>query len=98
MSNLLLRKFICLSCFPSTLHFCNFSACYNSRTYISYPFLNFSAEPGAPDLDYVLREIYILYADCALKDPFYELEMPIRCELFSQAVDALIQRVEKGRR
>jgi hypothetical protein len=56
------------------------------------------AEPGAPDLDYVLREIYILYADCALKDPFYELEMPIRCELFSQAVDALIQKVEKGRR
>ena len=60
-----------------------------------------SAEPGtAPDLDYVLREIYILYADCALKDPFYELEMPIRCELFSQAVDQLIQKVERtpGRR
>mmetsp|Transcript_9765 Transcript_9765/g.15483 ORF Transcript_9765/g.15483 Transcript_9765/m.15483 type:complete len:149 (+) Transcript_9765:1-447(+) len=57
-----------------------------------------TAEPGAPDLDYVLREIYILYADCALKDPFYELEMPIRCELFSQSVDALIQKVEKGRR
>lgn len=53
------------------------------------------AEPGTSDLDYVLKEIYILYTDCALKDPFYELEMPIRCELFTSAVDALIQRVEK---
>jgi hypothetical protein len=58
----------------------------------------YRAEPGAVDLDYVLREVYILYADCALKDPFYELEMPIRCELFTQAVDALIQKVEKSSR
>jgi hypothetical protein len=56
----------------------------------------FSAEPTtAVDLDSVLREIYILYTDCALKDPFYELEMPIRCELFSVCVDNLIQRMEK---
>jgi hypothetical protein len=48
-----------------------------------------------PDLDDVLKEIYVLYTDCALKDPFYELEMPIRCELFIQAVDNLIERVEK---
>ena len=30
------------------------------------------------------------------KDPFYELEMPIRCELFTNAVDGLIERVESG--
>jgi hypothetical protein len=46
----------------------------------------------------VLREIYILYVDCALKDPFYELEMPIRCELFTTAVDALVQGMEKSAR
>ena len=28
-------------------------------------------------------------------DPFYELEMPIRSELFTQAVDSLIEKVEK---
>lgn len=56
----------------------------------------FSAEPGATDLDSVLREIYISYTDCALKDPFYELEMPIRCELFTNAVDALIKRYERS--
>jgi uncharacterized membrane protein YgcG len=41
-----------------------------------------------------LKEIYVLYADCTLKDPFYELEMPIRCELFTQAVDELTQRLD----
>lgn len=57
-----------------------------------------SAEPGTQDMNFVLKQIYVLYTDCALKDPFYELEMPIRCELFTQAVDALIDRVEKNRR
>jgi len=47
-------------------------------------------------MEYVLKEIYVLYTDCALKDPFYELEMPIRCELFTQAVDNLIEHVEKN--
>jgi hypothetical protein len=54
------------------------------------------AEPGTPDMDTALQEIYILYCDCALKDPFYELEMPIRSALFSQAVDALMERLEKA--
>ena len=29
------------------------------------------------------------------KDPFYELEMPIRCELFTNAVENLIERVSQ---
>ena len=28
--------------------------------------------------------IYDLYADFVLKNPFYEMEMPIKCELFDQ--------------
>lgn len=28
--------------------------------------LNYRAEPGTADLDNVLREIYVLYSDCAL--------------------------------
>jgi trafficking protein particle complex subunit 4 len=54
-----------------------------------------TAEPRTPDLDAVIREIYLLYTDCVLKDPFYELEMPIRSELFVQAVDALIDRMQR---
>jgi len=49
-------------------------------------------------MDALLREIYVLYVDCVLKDPFYELEMPIRSDLFVQAVDALVERVEKNYR
>jgi len=47
-------------------------------------------------MDDALTEIYILYAECALKDPFYELEMPIRSTLFTQAVDALMERLERA--
>mmetsp|Transcript_13255 Transcript_13255/g.17340 ORF Transcript_13255/g.17340 Transcript_13255/m.17340 type:complete len:157 (+) Transcript_13255:133-603(+) len=55
-----------------------------------------TSEPAPTvDLDSVLREIYVMYAECVCKDPFYELEMPIRSELFTQAVDTLIDRVEK---
>ena len=39
----------------------------------------------------VLKEIYVLYTECVLKDPFYELEMPIRSDLFVHGVDLLIQ-------
>ena len=38
----------------------------------------------------------MLYAECALKDPFYELDMPIRWELFADAVDALMGRLQGG--
>jgi len=44
------------------------------------------------NLQQVLRDIYVAYTDCALKDPFYELDMPIRCELFTQAVDNVMNR------
>ena len=57
-----------------------------------------SSTSAAIDLDSILREIYVLYADCVLKDPFFEIDMPIRCDLFTQGVDQLIKRVHtKGR-
>lgn len=64
--------------------------CLQTRTGIKFVV---TAERGTADMDTVLKEIYILYADCVLKDPFYELEMPIRSELFVQAVDSLIERM-----
>ena len=32
----------------------------------------------------VLKEVYVLYADFVLKNPFYELDMPIHCDKFDQ--------------
>ncbi|CAD6338186.1 unnamed protein product [Miscanthus lutarioriparius] len=39
-------------------------------------------ETGAPNMEMLLKVIYELYTDFVLKNPFYEMEMPIRCELF----------------
>lgn len=87
---------ICTHVSAGVVHGINHLVCFPNLTRsIS---LLFSAEPGTEDIDQVLREIYILYTDCALKDPFYELEMPIRCELFTTAVDALIQKMERSSR
>jgi hypothetical protein len=33
-------------------------------------------------MDSLLKTIYELYTDYVLKNPFYEVEMPIRCELW----------------
>ena len=32
----------------------------------------------------VLKEVYVLYSDFVLKNPFYELDMPIHCDKFDQ--------------
>ena len=39
----------------------------------------------------LLRVVYELYADFVLKNPFYEAEMPIRCELFDAHLAAAIK-------
>ena len=70
-------------------------SCLQTRTGVKFVI---TAEPGTPELDPLLREIYVLYSDCALKDPFYELEMPIRTDLFTSAVDALLERLPVKRR
>lgn len=41
-----------------------------------------ATEPGTPGMDNLLKTIYELYTDYVLKNPFYEVEMPIRCELW----------------
>jgi hypothetical protein len=61
--------------------------CFQTRTGMKFVL---TAEAGTPDLDAVLHGIYELYADYVLKNPFYELDMPIRCELFHTNVTRLI--------
>lgn len=39
--------------------------------------------------------MYDLYADYVLKNPFYEVEMPIRCELFDQNLFNTIAAVHR---
>ena len=45
-----------------------------------------TADPDSRHLDAVLKEVYVLYSDYVLKNPFYELDMPIQCERFTEKV------------
>lgn len=50
-----------------------------------------TATPDTTDLESLLQIIYEIYADYVLKNPFYEMEMPIRCELFNKHLEKHMQ-------
>jgi len=54
------------------------------------------ADPTYIGLEQLLKKIYEIYADFALKNPFYSLEMPIRCELFDTNLQALLEQADKN--
>lgn len=64
--------------------------CFQSLTGVKFVV---TATQGTADLDVLLQGTYELYADYVLKNPFYEMEMPIRCELFNKYLDKLITRM-----
>ena len=41
---------------------------------------------NAVGVERLLRRVYDVYADFAMKNPFYELEQPIQAELFEERV------------
>ncbi|KAL5720303.1 hypothetical protein ACHQM5_012982 [Ranunculus cassubicifolius] len=49
-------------------------------------------EPGAQHMENLLKVIYELYTDYVLKNPFYEMEMPIRCELFDLNLSVAVNK------
>ncbi|GMH34540.1 hypothetical protein BSKO_02374 [Bryopsis sp. KO-2023] len=54
-------------------------------------------EPKTQGVPTLLAKIYELYGDYALKNPFYEVEMPIRCELFDEHCEKAIHRHTRAR-
>lgn len=66
--------------------------CFQTLTGVKFIVIS---ETGLNGMDILLRKIYELYSDYALKNPFYSLEMPIRCELFDNKLQALLDLVEK---
>lgn len=57
--------------------------CFQSLT--GTKFLIFT-DPQQPNVDAILRKIYELYADFVMKNPFYQMEMPVRCEAFDRGL------------
>ncbi|PQE19858.1 Sybindin-like family protein [Rutstroemia sp. NJR-2017a BVV2] len=66
------------------------------QTLTGTKFLLFT-EPGQPNTESVIRKIYELYADYVMKNPFYQLEMPVRCERFERRVEGWVRGVNSGR-
>ncbi|KFQ81489.1 Trafficking protein particle complex subunit 4, partial [Phoenicopterus ruber ruber] len=67
--------------------------CFQTLTGIKFMVL---ADPRQAGIDSLLRKIYEIYSDFALKNPFYSLEMPIRCELFDQNLKLALEVAEKA--
>ncbi|VDN07243.1 unnamed protein product [Thelazia callipaeda] len=67
--------------------------CYQSTTGVKFVVVgSVSLSSG---VDGLLRRIYELYADFALKNPFYSIDMPIRCQRFDDAIESLIEKQDK---
>jgi len=62
--------------------------CFSTLT--GTKFLLFT-EPQQPNVDKIVARIYELYGDYVMKNPFYQLEMPVRCEAFDRKLLAYIR-------
>lgn len=66
--------------------------CFQTLTGVKFMVVADNLQMG---IDILLRKIYELYSDFVLKNPFYSLEMPIRCELFDKNLQMLLDTFEK---
>ncbi|KAI8629252.1 Sybindin-like protein [Xylariaceae sp. FL1651] len=68
--------------------------CFNTMT--GTKFLLFTDTLQA-NVDVAMRKVYDLYADYVTKNPFYQLEMPIRCETFDRKLNSYIRETNNAR-
>lgn len=69
--------------------------CFQTVTGVKFVVVS-DVNPFGANKEALLRKIYELYADYALKNPFYSLDMPIRCELFDSNLQILLEQSEKN--
>jgi hypothetical protein len=72
--------------------------CFQTLTGVKFVI---TATPIVTDLESLLQNIYELYSDYVVKNPFYEIDMPIRCDLFNINLDRLMAKVtatQQGKR
>ena len=62
--------------------------CFKTLTGVKFVITAKPQESG--DLSGLLKKIYSVYSDYVLKNPFYEMDMPIRCQLFNKKLDVLL--------
>jgi len=67
--------------------------CFTSPTLVKFFVLLQAADKKEIERARLGQRIYELYADYVCKNPFYEMDQPIQCELFSIKVDELMKEV-----
>ncbi|KAL3467315.1 Longin-like domain-containing protein [Aspergillus heterothallicus] len=60
------------------------------QTLTGTKFLLFT-DPAMPNVDAVMKTVYELYADYVMKNPFYQMEMPVRCEGFDRGLGGFLR-------
>ncbi|KAI9759172.1 MAG: hypothetical protein M4579_002545 [Chaenotheca gracillima] len=60
------------------------------QTLTGTKFLLFT-EPHQPNVDVIMRRVYELYADYVMKNPFYQIDMPVKCEAFERHLVSYIR-------
>ncbi|KAK6023001.1 Sybindin-like family protein [Ostertagia ostertagi] len=69
-------------------------SCLQSRTGVK--FVVVTSPTATIPIESLLNKLYELYADYALKNPFYAIDMPIRCSKFEEGLKLLLERVDKN--
>ncbi|KAJ9138975.1 Sybindin-like protein [Coniochaeta hoffmannii] len=64
--------------------------CFTTMTGVK--FLLFTDTTQA-NVDVTIRRIYDLYADYVMKNPFYQLEMPVRCDMFDRKLLSYVREI-----
>lgn len=64
--------------------------CFNTLT--GTKFLLFTDTTQA-NVDVTMRRVYELYCDYVMKNPFYQLEMPVRCDAFERRLGSYIREI-----
>ena len=68
--------------------------CFNTLTGTKFLIFTELGPPGGPgNIEGYLRKIYDLYADYVTKNPFYQLDMPIRCDIFDRRLGSFIREI-----
>ncbi|KAL2808548.1 Longin-like domain-containing protein [Aspergillus granulosus] len=60
------------------------------QTLTGTKFLLFT-DPAMPNVEGVMKTVYELYADYVMKNPFYQMEMPVRCEGFDRGLGGFLR-------
>lgn len=64
--------------------------CFQSITGVRFLVIT---DPNQSDIEDIHSRLYLLYSDYVMKNPFYTLEMPIRCAKFDSHLQKFVDQI-----